>query len=125
MSNSSWYARNVPKVLGQPAAPAYPQQPASPSLPPTTPAPVQQPPAPPAQDAPPGQMHITDAIARWKGGAGNAETATCPRCGSRNVFSRANAAIITSSGASASPAPHCYECGWNGLWEQFSDQFSD
>lgn len=48
-----------------------------------------------------------------KGGqATRTETAACPECGGRYVFSR---------GAGATglrPAPRCYECGWNGLYSQ-------
>lgn len=127
---SSWYERNVSRVIGNPApaptAPApqgYPQQPSA--FPATSPVrqPLPAPPQPSGEEAPPGQMHITDAIQVWKGGAGNAETMVCPRCGGRNVFSRASGAIIGSSGQKSTPAPHCFECGWNGMWEQFSDQF--
>jgi predicted RNA-binding Zn-ribbon protein involved in translation (DUF1610 family) len=41
---------------------------------------------------------------------------TCPDCGSAYVFSRARG--NTQNGAS--PAPRCYECGWNGLYDQAS-----
>jgi hypothetical protein len=41
---------------------------------------------------------------------------TCPECGSGYVFSRAKG--NTQNGAS--PAPRCYECGWNGLYDQAS-----
>lgn len=41
---------------------------------------------------------------------------TCPDCGSTYVFSRSKG--NTHNGAS--PAPRCYECGWNGLYDQAS-----
>lgn len=44
---------------------------------------------------------------------------TCPECGSSYVFSRAKG--NTKNGAS--PAPRCYECGWNGVYSQ-ADQSS-
>lgn len=39
---------------------------------------------------------------------------TCPSCGGHYVFSRAKGNIHNG----AEPAPRCYECGWNGLYEQ-------
>jgi len=41
---------------------------------------------------------------------------TCPECGSQYVFSRTKGNMV----AGASPAPRCYECGWNGLYDQAS-----
>ena len=46
------------------------------------------------------------------GEATRRETATCPSCGGRYVFSRGSGLV------GANPAPRCYECGWNGLYSQ-------
>lgn len=57
---------------------------------------------------------------RTQGGeAARKENLTCPDCGSPYVFSRtARGAGTTINGAA--PAPRCYECGWNGLYDQAS-----
>lgn len=48
-----------------------------------------------------------------KGGqATRTETASCPQCGGRYVFSRGTGAT------GLRPAPRCYECGWNGIYSQ-------
>jgi len=60
-----------------------------------------------------------DAIRLWKGGEAMRKEGnmTCPECGSMNVFGRtARASNTTVSGNS--PAPRCFECGWNGLYNQ-------
>lgn len=62
------------------------------------------------------QINMGEAIRMWRGGeAHRRETMTCPSCGSGNVFSRSNGMVN-----GAFPAPHCYECGWNGKYEQAS-----
>ena len=72
------------------------------------------------QADPNGQMDMSSAIRVWKGGEAHRIDGglTCPRCGSGNVFSRANA----SAGGNV-PAPRCFQCGWNGMYEQ-ADQVS-
>ncbi len=60
-----------------------------------------------------------EAIRSWKGGEAHRKEAgnTCPECGSGNVFSRM--AKGAGSGINGNhPAPRCYECGWNGLYDQ-------
>lgn len=39
---------------------------------------------------------------------------TCPNCGGHYVFSRGKGNMHNG----AEPAPRCYECGWNGLYDQ-------
>lgn len=57
---------------------------------------------------------------KTKGGeATRRETMTCPDCGSPYVFSRTGRGANTMING-ASPAPRCYECGWNGLYDQAS-----
>ena len=67
-----------------------------------------------------GKVDMGTALRSWKGGEAQRLDGglSCPRCGSKNVFSRANA----SAGGNV-PAPRCFECGWNGLYEQ-ADQIS-
>lgn len=65
------------------------------------------------------QIGMGDAIRLWKGGeAARRETQPCPECGSGLMFSRSKGMIN-----GASPAPRCYECGWNGRYSQ-GDQSS-
>lgn len=62
------------------------------------------------------QENVTmgEAIRLWKGGeAARRETQSCPECGSHLVFSRSKGMVN-----GASPAPRCYECGWNGRYAQ-------
>jgi len=55
---------------------------------------------------------------RTKGGeATRKENMTCPDCGSPYVFSRTGRGSGTTINGAA-PAPRCYECGWNGLYDQ-------
>ena len=67
-----------------------------------------------------GKIDMGTAMRSWKGGEAHRldGNLTCPRCGGKNVFSRVNA----SSGGNV-PAPRCFECGWNGVYEQ-ADQVS-
>jgi predicted RNA-binding Zn-ribbon protein involved in translation (DUF1610 family) len=72
------------------------------------------------QRDPNGQTDMGTAIRTWKGGEAHRRegSLTCPRCGSKNVFSRSNGGTLGHT-----PAPRCFECGWNGLYEQ-ADQAS-
>ena len=60
-----------------------------------------------------------DAIRRWQGGEAHRKEAnkTCPECGSGNVFARMAKGAGSGINGNA-PAPRCYECGWNGLYDQ-------
>lgn len=53
------------------------------------------------------------------GEAAKKENMTCPDCGSPYVFTRTGRGAGTTVNG-ASPAPRCYECGWNGLYDQAS-----
>lgn len=100
------------------------------SVPPTTPnyvlpafrnpTPQQTTTTPNSQIDPNGQIDMATAVRSWKGGEAHRIDGhlSCPRCGSKNVFSRANA----SAGGKV-PAPRCFECGWNNMYEQ-ADQVS-
>lgn len=67
------------------------------------------------QTDPNGQTNMGSAIRSWKGGEAHRVDGnqTCPRCGGNKVFSRSNA----SAGGKV-PAPRCFECGWNSLYDQ-------
>lgn len=50
----------------------------------------------------------------WQGGPGHkADPDPCPDCGSNQYFSRAG-----KNSRLPPPAPHCYNCGYNGLFSQ-------
>jgi hypothetical protein len=72
------------------------------------------------QNDPTGQTDMGTAIRNWKGGEAHRRegSLTCPRCASKNVFSRSNGGSLGHA-----PAPRCFECGWNGIYEQ-ADQTS-
>jgi hypothetical protein len=62
-----------------------------------------------------------EALRLWKGGEAMRKegNVTCPDCGSIYVFSRTGRGAGTMVNG-ASPAPRCYECGWNGMYDQGS-----
>jgi hypothetical protein len=62
-----------------------------------------------------GQIDMGTAIRTWSGGEAHRMDGhlTCPKCGSKNVFSRSNGGITNKP-----PAPRCFECGWNGIYTQ-------
>jgi hypothetical protein len=127
---SDWWSK---KLTGQQPSPQRPY-----STPPTTPpiripAPVQAPHAPtpayPQQNgrqdvldpsrAPTEQITMGEALRLWQGGEAMRKEGdlTCPDCGSIYVFSRTGKGHSTTVNG-ASPAPRCYECGWNGMYGQ-------
>lgn len=124
---SDWWSR---RLADNSPRPAQRQEAAPPVTPPTrfgVHVPVQTPPA--NYGAQPGnqrlldegrpptdQINMSDAIRLWKGGEATRREGgtTCPACGSRNVFSRAKGTMVNG----ATPAPRCFECGWNGIYEQ-------
>lgn len=70
----------------------------------------------PQQDVPPAES-LSEALQRGLTNGGEAkrkDNMTCPECGSVYVFSRTKGSMVNG----ASPAPRCYECGWNGLYDQ-------
>lgn len=78
-----------------------------------------------------GQVHMGDAVIRWRGGDGTTkETQECPNCGSRNYFSRSRGqgkriGLMNKHGQACQPAPICFECGYNGMFEAFGGAFTD
>jgi len=71
--------------------------------------------------APNENVTMGEAIRLWKGGeaARKQGDMTCPECGSQHVFVRTAKGGNTTIGGN-SPAPRCFECGWNGLYDQGS-----
>lgn len=65
------------------------------------------------------QIDMSTAIRLWQGGEATRKEGnmTCPDCGSIYVFSRTGRGHNTMING-ASPAPRCYECGWNGMYDQ-------
>lgn len=65
------------------------------------------------------QITMGEALRLWKGGEAMRKegNTTCPECGSIYVFSRTGRGAGTLINGAA-PAPRCYECGWNGLYDQ-------
>ena len=69
----------------------------------------------PQQQQPQGPPKVTihnlmESLSNWRGGDGARNSAQCPGCGGTNLFRR-------KVGASEA-APLCYDCGWNGIFEQ-------
>lgn len=63
---------------------------------------------------------LSEALRRGvtKGGeATRREVSNCPACGGPYVFSRVKSGGGTLVNGSQ-PAPRCYTCGWNGLYDQ-------
>ena len=127
---SDWWSRRLSDNSPRPAT----RQ--SETLPPVTPpmrlgiqVPVAQPQQQPQTNqrvldehrAPTENISMGEAIRLWKGGeaARREGNMTCPSCGSRNVFTRSKGSTVNG----ANPAPRCFECGWNGIYEQ-GDQSS-
>jgi hypothetical protein len=68
---------------------------------------------------PDSQLTMGEAIRLWKGGEAHRKEPNmiCPECGSGNVFGRVAKGAGTAING-AHPAPRCYECGWNGMYDQ-------
>lgn len=125
---SDWWSK---KLSGQRPTPSRPV-----TTPPTTP-PIRIPqpqqesvsPPPPQQQggkqlADPSQpanaeVSFSQALRNWSGGEASRNNLTCPDCGSIYVFTRTGRGTGTMVNG-ATPAPRCYECGWNGLYDQAS-----
>jgi predicted RNA-binding Zn-ribbon protein involved in translation (DUF1610 family) len=58
--------------------------------------------------------NLYEMAGHWHGGkAHQVDTQPCPNCGSNQFFSRSQGIR-----RGPPPAPHCYNCGYNGLFEQ-------
>lgn len=114
MSDSSWYARKFGGQRQQPQQrppPGYVpggyqqnQQVAQQQI-----AQQQAPPPPVTID------NLWGAMTTWRGGkAHKIDSEPCPQCNSPRYYSR------TGEGTRRGPppAPHCFDCGYNGMFEQ-------
>lgn len=128
MSTPDWYRTKLAQMRGQTPAPRPTYQdhyhgsfpvPGGPGSP-TQGVPPQRPQQPqdfnPNQALPPGSIGIHDfpnVMKFWRGGkARKLNPEPCPECGSSN--------FVENYGArrGPQPAPHCWNCGYNGLFEQ-------
>lgn len=127
---SDWWSK---KLAGQQPTPSrtYSTPPTAPPI--RIPAPVQAPNAPtpthPLAESHTGlvdpdrpanaEVTFSEAMRKWSGGEAMKKEGnlTCPECGSIYVFSRTGKGHSTTVNG-ASPAPRCYECGWNGMYGQ-------
>lgn len=119
---SDWWNKKLKGEKPTPQ-PMYPNPAAYSSVPTTVPSRQQEVDAAPQREnlPPNAQINMSTAIRMWKGGEAHRKEGNmrCPECGSRNVFTR------TGKGANsmingAAPAPRCFECGWNGMYDQAS-----
>lgn len=86
----------------------------------------QQAPAPqhqqqPVDDDPNRKLGIREAISRFSGGeSARVEGGlSCPACGSKTGYTEFRGMAGAAAGVmGARPAPHCYECGYNGKFMQ-------
>ena len=127
---SDWWSKKLtgekptaPRVSTPPTAPPIriPQSaPQTPSEAPQTPYQGRQDVLDPNR-APTEQITMGEALRLWKGGEAMRKEGdrTCPECGSIYVFSRTGRGAGTTINGNA-PAPRCYECGWNGMYDQGS-----
>jgi hypothetical protein len=124
---SDWWSK---KLVGQQPTPqrTYQTPPVSPPMTIPMQSPQQQAPAQQQsgrQDlldpsrAPTDNITMGEALRLWQGGEAMRKEGnmTCPDCGSIYVFSRTGRGHNTMVNG-ASPAPRCYECGWNGMYDQ-------
>jgi hypothetical protein len=125
---SDWWSK---KLTGQQPTPQRTYQ-TPPTSPPVRIPYTQQPQAPVQQQqqdqnvldpsrSPTDQITMGEALRLWKGGEAHRRdgNVTCPDCGSIYVFSRTGRGSGTSVNG-ATPAPRCYACGWNGMYDQAS-----
>lgn len=70
---------------------------------------------------PNAEVTFSEAMRNWAGGEAMRKEGnmTCPECGSIYVFSRTGRGQGTTVNG-AHPAPRCYSCGWNGIYDQAS-----
>ena len=69
------------------------------------------------QQAPPKVTmdNLWDSMQHWRGGkAHKIDAQPCPHCGSDKYYSRDG----DGPRRGPPPAPHCFECGFNGMFEQ-------
>lgn len=116
MSDSSgWYAR---KFGGQRQQPARPQQPPPGYVPGGYPQNQQFQPQQQVQQQPAPKVtpeNLWHAMQEWRGGkAHKIDAEPCPECNSPRYYSRTGEGALRGP----PPAPHCFDCGYNGMFQQ-------
>lgn len=118
--NSGWYQRKMAQMRGAPQPQQYQPIPAHYQPPPQQQrVPMQRvslmPPSAEPQPLPPVTIdNLWHAMNVWHGGkAHKIDPDPCPECGSNQYYSRTQG---TRRGPA--PAPHCYNCGFNGMFQQ-------
>jgi hypothetical protein len=117
--NASWYQRKLAQM--RQTAPPYSGIPANRAQPqPVTynPAHVHHIPQPHPQPQVPPKVtveNLYEAMHFFRGGEGERTNPNqCPRCGSNHYFDN-----VKASKRGPTPAPHCYNCGYNdGMFDQ-------
>lgn len=129
---SDWYAKKFGGnqqpggVVLRPQQPAYPQQ--------QQPQPVyQQQPVQQQQtyqqeqqavqqaEDPNRKLSLREAVVRFKGSEGMRTEGhlNCPSCGSKSGYTQFSGMNSAGAGVMGNkPAPHCFECGYNGKFAQ-------
>jgi hypothetical protein len=117
--SSDWYARKFGGAQQRPQPqPQYTQR----TYVQGNPAPAEYAPQPMHREPDTQAIRVTpenfSAVAGlWKGGqATKTEQYPCPSCGSNLYYSRSGKSRLPS------PAPHCFSCGYNGLFDQGTPQ---
>lgn len=123
MSNSDWYSRRLQQQA--PPAPRTATPPVTPPMRVAVQVPAQRPASVPQyaghanlldpNRGPNDQITMGEAVRLWRGGEATRREgdAYCPSCGSHLVFSRSKTSV-----SGHAPAPRCFSCGWNGVYEQ-------
>ena len=112
---SDWYARRVARARTESAAPRH-------SGPQAQPYPQQYNQPPPGYNPQPAPQSVKvtidnlwGAMQGWRGGpAHRTDPHPCPQCGGNQYFSRTGAEVRRGP----PPAPHCFDCGFNGMFQQ-------
>lgn len=82
---------------------------------------VHQQQAPQQVEDPNRKLSLREAVTRFKGGEGTKTEGdlACPACGSKTGYTEFRGMAGLSAGVMGNrPAPHCYECGFNGKFMQ-------
>jgi hypothetical protein len=113
---SDWYARRLARARSEAPAPRQQPQPQqyAPQYRQQQPPPGYNPqPAP--QSVPTTIGNLWGQMQAWRGGpAHKVDANPCPQCGSDHYYSRTGAEVRRGP----PPAPHCFDCGYNGMFEQ-------
>lgn len=128
MSNDWWAKKLGTTQQAQPAGipltprpqPVYHQQPQQ-YVQQQQPTYQQQQEAQQAAEDPNRKVSLREAVSRFKGGEGMRTEGhmNCPSCGSKSGFTAFSGMGGMAAGVMGNrPAPHCFECGYNGKFAQ-------